>query len=285
MTSREFTTLADGGGFFEGPRWRDGRWWVSDFYRHAVYAIEPDGTTEEVMTVESQPSGLGWLPDGSLLVVSMKDHRVLRRSPGGDVSVHADIAEYCGGLANDIVVDGDGHAYVGNFGFDLMGGGSPQAAVIVHIAPDGATDVAAEDLRFPNGAVITPDGSTLIVGETMGARYTAFARGDGGSLGERRVWAETEGVSPDGCALDAEGCIWAADALANRLVRVAEGKGVIDEIPSPGGVGVYACMLGGEDGRTLLACTAPDFFEHNRAVAREAALLTTTVDVPHAGLP
>jgi sugar lactone lactonase YvrE len=110
MADRTFETLADGGGFFEGPRWHDGRWWVSDFYRHTVFAIAPDGTTEEVMTVEAQPSGLGWLPDGSLLVVSMRDHKVLRRAPDGTVSVHADIAEHCGGLANDIVVTPEGHA-------------------------------------------------------------------------------------------------------------------------------------------------------------------------------
>jgi sugar lactone lactonase YvrE len=285
MADRTFETLAGGGGFFEGPRWHDGRWWVSDFYRHTVFAIAPDGASEEVMTVEAQPSGLGWLPDGSLLVVSMRDHKVLRRAPDGTVSVHADIASYCGGLANDIVVDSDGHAYVGNFGFDLMAGDTPSAAVLVHIAPDGTLDVAAEDLRFPNGAVITPDGATLVVGETMGGRYSAFSRGPDGALSDRRVWATVEGVAPDGCTLDAEGCIWAADALGNRLVRVAEGKGVIDEIPSPDGLGVYACMLGGEDGSTLLACAAPDYFEHNRAVAREAILATTTVDVPHAGLP
>ena len=285
MTDRTFSTLADGGGFFEGPRWRDGRWWVSDFYRHSVFAIAPDGTTETVMTVDAQPSGMGWLPDGSLLVVSMKDHKVLRRSPAGEVAVHADISSYCGGLANDIVVDRRGHAYVGNFGFDLMGGGRPHAAVLVHITPDGETSVAAGDLRFPNGAVITPDGGTLVVGETMGARYTAFSVGADGALGDRREWAAIEGVSPDGCALDAAGRIWAADALGNRLVRVAEGEGVVDEIPAPDGLGIYACMLGGDDGRTLLACAAPDFLEHNRANAREAALLTTTVDVPHAGLP
>jgi sugar lactone lactonase YvrE len=285
MPDRTFETLADGGGFFEGPRWHDGRWWVSDFYRHTVFAIAPDGATEEVMTVEAQPSGLGWLPDGSLLVVSMRDHKVLRRSPDGTVSVHADISEHCGGLANDIVVDTDGHAYVGNFGFDLMAGESPAAAVICHIAPDGTVDVAADDLRFPNGAVITPDGSTLMVGETMGSQYSAFSRAPDGALSDRRVWATVEGVAPDGCTLDAEGCIWAADALGNRLVRVAEGKGVVDEIPGPNGLGVYACMLGGEDGTTLLACAAPDYFEHNRAVAREAILATTTVDVPHAGLP
>jgi sugar lactone lactonase YvrE len=285
MADHTFETLADGGGFFEGPRWHDGRWWVSDFYRHTVFAIAPDGATEEIMTVEAQPSGLGWLPDGSLLVVSMRDHKVLRRSPDGTVSVHADISEHCGGLANDIVVDPSGHAYVGNFGFDLMAGESPAAATLVHISPDGSLEVAATDLRFPNGAVLTPDGSTLMVGETMGGQYTAFSHGADGTLSDRRVWATVEGVAPDGCTLDAEGCIWAADALGNRLVRVAAGKGVVDEIPGPNGLGVYACMLGGEDGRTLLACAAPDYFEHNRAVAREAILATTTVDVPHAGLP
>jgi sugar lactone lactonase YvrE len=285
MADRTFETLADGGSFFEGPRWHDGRWWVSDFYRHTVSAIDPDGATEEVMTVEGQPSGLGWLPDGSMLVVSMTDQRVLRRAPGGSIDVYADIAAHCGGHANDLVVDGAGHTYVGNFGFDIMGGASPQAANLVHIAPGGAVEVAAGDLMFPNGSVVTPDGSTLVVGETMGARYTAFTLGEGGALTDRREWAAVPGVAPDGCTLDAEGCIWAADALANRLVRVAEGEGVIEEVPAPDGLGVYACMLGGPDGTTLLACVAPDYFEHNRSAAREAKLVTTTVDVPHAGLP
>jgi sugar lactone lactonase YvrE len=285
MGDRSFATLADGGGFFEGPRWHDNRWWVSDFYRHTVFAIDADGTHEEVVTVEAQPSGLGWMPDGSLLVVSMKDRRVLRRWPDGSVTVHADISDHCGGHANDIVVDARGHAYVGNFGFDIMAGAPPCSATLVHVAPDGSFERAAADLAFPNGSIITPDGSTLIVGETMGGRYTAFTIGDDGSLTDRRVWASVEGVAPDGCALDVEGYVWAADALGNRLVRVAEDRGVVDEIPGPEGLGVYACMLGGDDGCTLLACAAPDFFESNRSTARDAVLLTTRVDAPHAGLP
>ena len=285
MADTTFEVLAGGGGFFEGPRWHDGSWWVSDFYRHAVFTVAPDGTQTEVLTVDAQPSGLGWLPDGSLLVVSMKDRRVLRRSPSGDVTVHADIADHCGGHANDMVVDARGHAYVGNFGFDLMAGGTPASATLVHLAPDGTVEAAAGDLEFPNGMVITPDGSTLIVGESMGNRYTAFTIGEAGSLSERRVWADIEGAAPDGCALDADGCIWAADAFGSRLVRVAEGTGVVDEIAAPDGLGIYACMLGGDDGRTLLACAAPSFLEHERASTREALLLTTSVDVPHAGLP
>jgi sugar lactone lactonase YvrE len=300
VAERKLETLLEGGAFFEGPRWRDGRWWVSDFYRHLVLTVEPGGATEEVMTVEQQPSGLGWMPDGSLLVVSMKDHRVLRRSPDGDVSEHADISEHCGGHANDMVVDGEGRAYIGNFGFDLMGGGLPATANLVRVDPDGSAAVAADDLRFPNGSVITPDGKTLIVGETAGACYTAFTIESDGSLSDRRIWGQMgfapelgpleETIpqleyGPDGCGLDAEGHIWSADSIRGRCGRVAPGGEIVEEIKAPEGLGFFACMLGGEDGRTLLICAAPDFLEHNRAQAREAVLLTTTVDVPHAGLP
>ncbi len=285
MSDRTFTTLADGGAFFEGPRWRDGRWWVSDFYRHGVFTIAPDGTTEQVMTVDNQPSGLGFMPDGSLLVVSMKDHRVLRRAVDGTVSVHAEIGGHCGGPANDIVVAADGRAWVGNFGFDLMGGEPPTPARLVRVDPDGTVAVAAEGLAFPNGSVITPEGTMLVVGETMGARYTAFTITAQGLLTDRRVWAAIDGVAADGCTLDAEGHIWAADCFGSRVVRVAADRGVVDEIAVPDGLGTYACMLGGDDGRTLLVCCAPDFDERRRQTDHQAVLLTTTVDVPHAGLP
>jgi sugar lactone lactonase YvrE len=296
----ELTTLLDGGAFFEGPRWREGRWWVSDFYRHTVSTVEPDGKEDVVMEVEQQPSGLGWMPDGSLLVVSMRDHKLLRRSPDGEVSEHADISEFCGGHANDMVVDASGRAYVGNFGFDLMGGADPQNTVVIRVDPDGGATVAAEDIRFPNGSVITPDGKTLIVGETAASRYTAFTIEGDGSLSDRRVWAQVaEEVplgplaetmpllkfAPDGCALDAEEHIWSADAVGARCCRIAPGGEIVEEISAPEGFGIFACMLGGEDGRTLLLCAAPDFQEANRSKSREAVLLTTTVDVPHAGLP
>ena len=297
----ELRTLLEGGAFFEGPRWHDGRWWVSDFYRHLVLAIDPDGNAEEIMEVEGQPSGLGWLPDGSLLVVSMKDHRLLRRAGGGEVSVHADVSEHCGGNLNDMVVDSHGRAYVGNFGFDLMSGEDPRPANLIRVDPSGAATVAAEEMLFPNGSVITRDGRTLIVGETAGSRYTAFTIAADGSLHDRRVWAQLaptpeQGrsleemladlkVGPDGCALDAEEHIWCADEVGGRCIRVAPGGEIVDEVRAPEGLGLFACMLGGDDGRTLLVCCAPDFLEHNRAAARDAVLLTTTVDVPHAGRP
>ncbi len=300
MADATLTTLLVGGGFFEGPRWRDGRWWVSDFYRHAVVTVTPDGVEERVLEVAGQPSGLGWMPDGSMLVVSMRDHRVLRRTPSGEVTVHADLTTHCGGLLNDIVVDAEGRAWVGDFGFDLMGGADPRTTSLVRVDPDGGATVAAEALAFPNGSVITPDGGTLIVGETLACRYTAFSIAADGSLGDRRVWAQIAPspelgsfaemlpqvtVAPDGCCLDAEGHIWSADALGRRCIRVAPGGAVVDEVRAPAGLGIFACMLGGDDGRTLLLCSAPDFFEHLRRDAREAALLTTTVEVPHAGLP
>jgi sugar lactone lactonase YvrE len=300
MAGRRLQVLLEGGAFFEGPRWHEGRWWVSDFYRHLVLTVDADGRSEEILTVEGQPSGLGWMPDGSLLVVSMRDHRILRRSPDGDVTLHADAGEHCRGHLNDMVVDRHGRAYAGTFGFDLMGGADPAAADLVRVDPDGTTSVAAEDLLFPNGSVITPDGRTLIVGETAGARYTAFTIEPDGTLADRRIWAQVaptpelttleETLSrlqfgPDGCALDAEGHIWSADEVGARCVRLAPGGAIVDEIAAPEGLDCFACMLGGEDGRTLLICAAPDFAEATRVGATDAVLLTTTVDVPHAGLP
>ena len=279
------TTLCTGGTFFEGPRWHDGRWWVSDFYRHAVFAVTPDGAEEEVLRVDGQPSGLGWLPDGSLLVVSMKDRALLRRSPAGEVSVHAEVGRFCGGPLNDLVVDAKGRAFAGNFGFDLMRRSEPEPTGLVRVDSDGTAVQVADGLLFPNGMVITEDGETLIVGETFGRRYTAFTIGDDGALGGRRVWADIPMIAPDGCTLDAEGHIWTADARHGRCCRLAPGGEIVDEINAPDGLQFFACMLGGDDGRTMLLCAAPDFSERRRRAAREALLLTTTVNVPKSGLP
>ena len=292
-------TLLDGGCFFESPRWHEGRWWVSDFYRHRVLTVDTDGRSEDVLEVEGQPSGLGWMPNGSLLVVSMREHRIMRWD-GETLMLHADVSEHCGGHLNDMVVDSRGRAYAGNFGFDLMAFADPQTANLIRVDPDGSASVAAEDMYFPNGSVITPDGRTLIVGETAGARYTAFTIADDGSLSDRRVWAqlaetpeistfeETIGklkVGPDGCGLDVEEHIWSADEVNARCIRIAPGGEIVQEIAAPEGLNIFACMLGGADGRTLLMCAAPDFLEQARSANREAVLLTTTVDVPHAGLP
>jgi sugar lactone lactonase YvrE len=300
VSERQFTTLLEGGAYYESPRWREDRWWVSDFYRRAVYTVSPEGREEEVLSVGGQPSGLGWLPDGSLLIASMTDHLLLRRDPAGRVTVHADLSAVCTGVLNDLVVDTEGRAWVGDFGFDLMAFDDPVAASLKRVDPDGTVTVAADGLIFPNGAVITDDGATLIVGETLGNRCTSFTIAADGSLRDRAVWAAlgpevTLGpaldtfaqlrVAVDGCTLDAEDHVWAADGIGGRCIRVARGGDIVDDIRPPGGLGVFACMLGGSEGRTLLLCCAPDYFAANRRQAREAVLLTTEVAVPHAGLP
>jgi sugar lactone lactonase YvrE len=298
MGDRELRTLVEGGAYFEGPRWHEGRWWVSDFYRHAVLAVDTDGNEELVLEVEGQPSGLGWMPDGSLLVVSMLDHTLLRRTPDGAVTVHADLTEHCGGLLNDLVVDELGRAYTGNFGFDLMNFGDPESTSLVRVDPDGSVSREADDLWFPNGMVV--DGDTLIVSETFAGRLTAFSIAADGTLTDRRVWGQIApaaqpgpvaemlpqmGFAPDGCCLDAQGHIWVADGLGGPTCRIAPGGEIVDEVELPEGLGAFACMLGGEDGRELLLCSAPDFIEANRKDVREAILFTTTVDVPHGGRP
>lgn len=296
--SRDLTTVVTGMSFLECPRWHDGRLWFVDFYTHRVLsAAEDGGDLREEVHVPQQPSGLGWLPDGRLLVVSMRDRRLLRRELDGSLVTHADLAGRAAGHLNDMVVDARGRAYVGNFGFDLMGGAPLETAALLRVDPDGAVTTATEDLWFPNGSVLT-DGGELLVDETFGNRVSAFAVGEDGSLGERRTWAEfaalpTERdldsvlgqvvVAPDGCGLDAEGALWIADAVGARAIRVRPGGAIVEEIPV--GTGVFACALGGRDGRTLYLCAAPDFDEHARSNAREARLLTARVDVPHGGRP
>ena len=287
MTTPGLLPLLTGGCYFEAPRWHEGAWWVSDFYRHTVSRVSPAGQEEIVAEVEHQPSGLGWLPDGSLLIVSMKDHRLLRHADG-ELAEYADLSAYCGGDLNDMVIDRSGRAYVGDFGPDLM---TAAPTSLKRVDPDGRVTIAAQGLRFPNGSAITPDGRTLIVGETMGNRLTAFDLAPDGSLSRRRVWAQLGPevtslaqlrIGPDGCTLDAEGCLWVADALGGPVLRIAPGGQIADQVDLPQGQSAFACALGGDDGRTLLLCCAPDALEHNRAPARDAVLLTMTVDVPGA---
>ncbi|HWE57170.1 MAG TPA: SMP-30/gluconolactonase/LRE family protein [Acidimicrobiales bacterium] len=279
--------IVRGGSFFEAPRWHEGRWWVSDFFRRRVYSYDADGGDERrEAQVAGQPSGLGWDAAGALMVVSMLDQRLLRRDPDtGTIETLADLAPMCGGPANDMTVDRAGRAWVGNFGFDLWGGGDQAPTSLARVDPDGTVTEVAAGLMFPNGAVITDDGLTLIVGETFAGRYTAFSIGPDGALGDRRTWADLPGVHPDGCTLDADGRIWTADAGGERCLLVEEGGRIVRQIDTPGGLGVYACMLGGEQGTTLLMCCCPVGRADETPFRREAVLVTVEVDAPHAGLP
>jgi sugar lactone lactonase YvrE len=286
----EPTTIVEGRHFLEAPRWREDRIWFSDFYGHQVFSVREDGSDLRVEAdVPGQPAGLGWLPDGRLLVVSMTDKRVLRREHDGSLVTHADLSGHAAGLCNDMSVDDQGRAYVGNFGFDLMSG-APLAPTSLHrVDPDGTVTEVADDLWFPNGSVIT-DAGTFIVAETFGERLTAFDLTDAGELVNRRVWAEfgplpssremaevlsAVTLAGDGICLDPEGAVWVADATGDRLVRVVEGGAITAEVKP--GTPVYACVLGGADGRTLFACAAPDFHDEARKAATEGRLIAIRV--------
>ena len=267
--------------FPEGPRWHDGRLWFSDMHAHEVVAVDvTTGERETIVEVPACPSGLGWLPDGRLLVVSMEDRRLLRLEDDGLVE-HADLSEIATFHCNDMVVDWVGRAYVGNFGFDLHQRADPAAAVLARVEPDGSVHAAAADMQFPNGSVIYD--TTLVVGESFAGRLTAFDIGDDGSLSNRRVWAQLEGAVPDGICLDAEGAIWVASPTSNEVLRVREGGEVTDRVALDRRA--FACMLGGDDRRTLLICTSHSSDPVDSATQRSGRIESIRVDVPGAGRP
>lgn len=274
--------LLDGLSFPEAPRWRDGKLWISDFYTHRVMKVDLDGRAETVVEVPQRPSGLGWTPAGELLVVSMLDRRLLRFD-GRRLHQAADLSGIATGPCNDMVVDAKGRAYVGNFGYDRHGGEPERTACLARVDPDGRVARAAEDLVFPNGTVIAPDGRTLIVGETFASRLTAFDVAPDGSLTRRRVFAELPGCFPDGICLDAEGAVWVSNPRGEHVLRVFEGGRIAQTIATPAR-GSYACMLGGPDRRTLFVLTNTG---SGPAMAKktDGRVETVRVDVPGAGLP
>jgi sugar lactone lactonase YvrE len=276
-------TLLDGLCFPEGPRWRDGRLYFSDMHAQSVLTVDLEGKSELVARVEADPSGLGWLPDGRMLVVSMTDRRLLRVEPDGSQSEVADLSALATHHCNDMVVDRQGRAYVGNFGWDLHGGGTPTPANLVMVTPEGETRVVASDLEFPNGTVITDDGGTLIIGETMGRRLTAFDIEQDGTLSGRREWAVLDKALPDGICLDAEGGIWVASPISHGLLRVLEGGEVTDRIAVENQA--FACMLGGPERRHLFICTAESSGPEETQQARAGRIEVVEVAVPGAGLP
>lgn len=283
--------LLEGLYFGEGPRWHDGRLWFSDFYDHAVKSVSESGEVRTELELEDQPSGLGWLPDGRLLLVSMKERAVKRLDPEGLV-LHADISALTAHLCNDMVVDKNGTAWVGNFGFDLDGALKSRGADalidhplanLVRVDADGTVHLAAADIHFPNGSVITADGKTLIVAETLKSCLTAFTINDDNTLSDRRVWAAMEGVLPDGICLNEHNQIWVANAIAAEIVLVAEGGEIIQRVQTS--QNCYACMLGGEDGKTLFAVTAA-YSDHEQASAtRTGKIEILRVDAVGAGSP
>lgn len=276
----ETSVLLDGLMFGEGPRWHDGKLWFSDMHAHRVMTVNLDGKTETVAEVPGQPSGLGWLPDGRLLVVSMIDRRLLRLDPDGLTEV-ADLRELASYHCNDMVVDRQGRAYIGNFGFDFTTQQPFAPAEIILVTPDGNARVVADEMAFPNGSVITPDEHTLIVGETYGARLTAFDIEPDGSLTGRRLWAQLERAVPDGICLDTDGAIWVASPVSAEVLRVRQGGEVTHRIKVS--TQAYACMLGGPERRTLFVLTAETTNPDEARAKKSGRVEIVEVDIPGAG--
>jgi len=292
------TLIYDGLAFGECPRWHDGRLWLSDIFGKRVVAVDLDGNGEEICSVENHPSGLGWLPDGRLLVVSMTDRRLLRLEPEGLVE-HADLSAVCPGNCNDMVVDARGNAYVGNVGFPYGHRGAPvavrRATSLVVVTPAGDVRRQPGTLMCPNGAAIHADGATLVVAQSHMGRLTAYAIANDGSLQGERVFADLPAGrnNPDGICIDADGAVWYADPHHCCCVRVLDG-GQLTHIVDTAPYECVACMLGGVDLRTLFLVLV----EPRDAPGRENFVLggaasapgtsrieALEVDVPGAGWP
>lgn len=283
------TVFVDNLRFPECPRWHEGELWFSDFFADRVMRADLHGDVQTVVELPDTPTGLGWTPEGRLLIVSANERRLLRLEDDGLVEV-ADLSDLVSYPCNDMVVDGQGRAYIANIGFDF---GNPQAALkpapILLVTPEGSARVAADGLAFPNGMVITPDGQTFIVAESYAARLTAFTIEPDGSLSHGRAWAQFEDrgvfsegqITPDGICLDAEGAVWVASPNTRDVLRVREGAEIthrilIDTIP-------LACMLGGPERRTLFIPTTESLDpSDSKAIGR---IETIQVDVPGTGLP
>jgi sugar lactone lactonase YvrE len=293
--------LLDGVKFPEGPRWHAGSLWFSDIHDHKVYRVDGGGHADLIAEFDDMPSGLGWLPDDTLLVVLMRQ-RMIVKVVDGQVLPHADLAGFPGDYLNDMVVDRQGNAYTGSItyrGFsseEMAARSSSQSDGIVFTRPDGSTTLAAADVIGPNGSVITPDGQTLIVAETRAFRITAFDIADDGTLQNRRLFADLHPLRADGMALDAEGALWCG--LGQYFGRVVEGGEIVDRIHVSEGKNAVACALGGPDRKTLYMATNISTMENLGRIHRAGATLeddlrsdaigwieVATVDVPGAGLP
>ena len=288
---RKLETLMKGLTFGEGPRWHENKFYFSDFYSHKVYSLDLSGKHEVIVEIPNQPSGLGWTPDGTMLIVSMKDRKLMSLKDG-QLKERADLTEFSGFHCNDMVVDIDGNAFIGNFGFNTYDGEEIKPTNLILVKPGEEPVLAADNLFFPNGTVITPDNKTLIVGETYAARLTAFDKSEDGSLSNRRIWADLkvnaeEGTVPlpDGMCIDEEGAIWVASPSTAEVIRVHEGGMISERIPVQ--TNAFACMLGGEDRRTLFICTSNGSGVDPGVALREKSgkIEIIQVDVPGCGKP
>ena len=275
-------TIFRGPGFPEAPRWRDGALWFVNYFSKQVLTSDLEGAFSVVTRVEGTPGGLGWLPDGTPLVVSQRDLKLLKIGPDGALSEYADLSAHAIGAANELFVDPRGHAFVGHHGFDFFGGGEPRPSSLLRVDGDGSVTVAADDLVFPNGCALLPDGKTLVVAESFANRLTAFDLAADGTLSRRREWAHLGLHTPDGICVDAEGAIWAGSPMTTAFVRVREGGEILQEIRTEAGRWGVACSFVGVGLETLCCVTAATTPEDMREGRSEAFVELADVAVPGA---
>ena len=307
---KELKKLTGGLYFGEGPRWHENKLWFSDFYSHKVMTLDENNSLETVCEVPSQPSGLGWLPNGDLLIVSMLDRKILRFSEGS-ISVHADLSEHVEHKCNDMVVGRDGTAYVGNFGMGDAGE-SLNSTHLMIVKSDGTVLKGPDNLLFPNGTVITEDGKNLIIAETLGAKLTSFDIEDNGELTNRKLWARTSPLFslliikflssmgfdlskvdfskysknlhvPDGICLDEKNGIWIASPTTKAVVRIEKGGNITDIINTP--KGAFACMLGGKERKTLYVIISNSSDPEEAQASPEGEIHSIEVEIPGVGKP
>ncbi|MCC8908681.1 SMP-30/gluconolactonase/LRE family protein [Curtobacterium sp. GD1] len=269
--------------FPEGNRWHDGRLWYSDMHTGEVFSLRPGPGAQPRLeaTVDGQSSGLGWLPDGRLIVSAMESRTVVAVGGDGAAEVFADLSGVESSLLNDLVVDdATGRTYIGAFGYDLYGGEELRPGPLWVIDTDGSHRLAADGLVFPNSANVLPGTRTLVVSETWGGRLTAFDIEPDGSLTGRREWAALPaGTTPDGSTVDRDGAVWVCSVDTGEFLRVVEGGTVTDRIDAPGRCAID-CALGGEDGRTLYLATADSYDPAVTARTRAGRISSVRVEVP-----
>lgn len=293
-TTFEARQVSSGYSWPECPRWHEGTFWFSDMYTGTLKTLDADGNAAVVIDATGRGAdtdvpivlgGFGWLPDGRLIVVSMHEHLVLVHGGGGpaDLSVYADISQYCSAAANDMVVDADGRAYITQLGFDLFKGEEPKPSPLIVVEPDGTVGIPEKvgPLLCANGIAVSADGTKVYTAEVMASKITVIDRASDGSLSDPREFASCP-FMPDGIGLDSAGGVWAALPGGGYVARFTE-EGITDAIPMPLENGIAsACLLGGPDRRTLYMTVGHEVFDFEKS-AREAKGTIWVAEVTHRG--
>lgn len=282
MKKPQTDILLEGLAFPEAPRWKNDALWFTDQHARKVMTVSLDGKSKTVAAMDDLPGGLGWLPDGRLLVVGMTSRKLFVLA-NEQLNEYADLSTYALFYCNDMVVDRQGRAYVGNFGYDLHGDAPQETTHLVIVDQAGRPRTSIGDLIFPNGMIITPDGSRLIIAETFASRLTECHIKPNGDLSRTRVWAHLRDMTPDGICLDAEGSIWVASPKTNAVVRVNHNGEIMSHLHTHGTP--YACILGGPERKTLFIMSSETDDPDHANIIRSGRVECKEVEIPGDGLP